>query len=81
MESISQLDVRSKIPWHQSERKAQLMSLLDLGIPSRDLVDLELERAHTCHPICEMEPQQVAETEWVVGNTRETILLPCVSQT
>jgi hypothetical protein len=82
MESISQPDVLSRIPWHQSVRKAPLMSLLDLQMLLKDRADLDLERAHTYHHICEMvEQQQVEETEWVVVNMREMTSLHCVSQT
>jgi hypothetical protein len=63
------------------ERKAPRTLLLDLPMPLRGLVALDLERAHTYHHICEMALLQVVEIEWVVANMREMISLLCVSQT
>ena len=56
------------------------MLLLDLPMLLRDLVALDLEKALTFHPICEMALLLVVETEWVVANMREMTSLLCVLQ-
>jgi hypothetical protein len=63
------------------ERRDPLTLLLDLPMLLKDLVDLDLERAHTYPRTCETVLLQVVETEWVAVNTREMIWLLFVSQT
>jgi len=80
MESISPLDVLSRIPWPQSERRVLQQTLLPVQeMLLRDLVDLGLSKVHMSHLICEMVAVlRVLVIEWEVASSREMTWLLCV---